>query len=184
MPRLATTTSLVGIFSATLLGCADERTAEAPRTPYAYTVTVYDETDDPYAAIDRADVQPVAGRDVITIEDKVARICNIPTPEFAFDSAKLKDRAEPSLDELAHCLTEGALKGEAIELVGHADPRGPEPYNLGLGQRRAGSVGEYLTEAGVEASNVTTTSRGELDAEGTGPEGWADDRRVEIKLRD
>ena len=36
--------------------------------------------------------------------------------------------------------------------IGRADPRGTEEYNLGLGSRRAGSVGTYLARLGVGAA--------------------------------
>jgi peptidoglycan-associated lipoprotein len=74
------------------------------------------------------------------------------------------------------------LKGKGIRLVGHADPNGPAEYNIGLGQRRAGSIGNFLAKKGLEEKRITATSLGELEATGTDETGWAADRKVEILL--
>jgi peptidoglycan-associated lipoprotein len=113
----------------------------------------------------------------------IARVCEIPEPKFPFDSSNIKNRTEPALDALGECMTEGPLAGENVKLVGHADRRGPEPYNMALGQRRAGSVAEYLEDHGVKKSRIITSSMGELDADGTTPEGMKEDRRVEVVIR-
>jgi outer membrane protein OmpA-like peptidoglycan-associated protein len=39
------------------------------------------------------------------------------------------------------------------------------------------------TKLGVDASKVTTTSRGKLDATGSDEASWQQDRRVDIDLR-
>jgi len=87
------------------------------------------------------------------------------------------------LDQLATCLTTGALKGKAVSLIGRADPRGTEEYNLGLGSRRASSVSSYLVHLGVGQPQLAVTTRGALDATGTDEAGWAKDRRVDIQLK-
>ena len=86
------------------------------------------------------------------------------------------------LDQLATCLTTGALKGKSVSLIGRADPRGTDEYNLGLGSQRAGSVSSYLTRLGVQANQLGVTTRGSLDATGTDESGWQKDRRVDITL--
>jgi peptidoglycan-associated lipoprotein len=77
----------------------------------------------------------------------------------------------------------GALKGKAVSLVGRADPRGTEEYNLGLGSRRASSVSTYLERLGVGQPQLAVTTRGALDATGTDESGWQKDRRVDIMLQ-
>jgi len=44
---------------------------------------------------------------------------------------------------------------------GHCDDRGTNEYNLGLGERRAAAVVEYLTSLGVSGSRITMVSKGE-----------------------
>lgn len=185
-----TSASLAVLVLAAAAGCSDERATEPAKTPYEYSVTVYEESQPSPEEIAREvspeEVQPVAGTnvDVIEIEDKIAQICEIPTPHFSFDSANLQNRAEPSLDALAACLKEGALEGRSVILIGQADPRGSDSYNLGLGKRRASAVADYLSAQGVDAARIITTSRGEEGASGTDQTSWADDRRVEIILRE
>ncbi|HWB75505.1 MAG TPA: OmpA family protein [Nannocystaceae bacterium] len=120
----------------------------------------------------------------VRVDDRIAKLCNMPTANFAFDSSKLGKPAKRALGMLADCFIDGPAKGEGMQIVGHADPRGEDDYNLALGQRRADAVADYLSHQGLEARRVATTSRGELDAVGSDESGWADDRRVDILLAD
>jgi peptidoglycan-associated lipoprotein len=104
-------------------------------------------------------------------------------PKFDFDAAQIVGDDATVLDQVARCLTTGPLKGQAVKLVGRADPRGEQEYNMALGSSRADSVARYLQADGVSASHVTTTSRGKLDATGTDEAGWQLDRRVDIDIR-
>jgi peptidoglycan-associated lipoprotein len=69
-----------------------------------------------------------------------------------------------------------------MRLIGHTDSRGEVTYNLGLGQRRAGSVADYISQRGMSKSRITPSSRGEFDANGKDEEGWAHDRKVDVLL--
>jgi peptidoglycan-associated lipoprotein len=46
-------------------------------------------------------------------------------------------------------------------IEGHCDERGSAEYNLGLGDRRAIAVKEFLLAQGVQASRMSTVSYGE-----------------------
>lgn len=119
------------------------------------------------------------------IDDRIVRACgNLPEPHFEFDSAAIRDQPAEALRTVARCFTDGALKGKRVKLVGRADPRGTETYNLALGQDRAASVARFLEGAGLPQASISTMSRGEMDAHGTDEEGWARDRRVDIVLAD
>jgi peptidoglycan-associated lipoprotein len=48
-----------------------------------------------------------------------------------------------------------------ITIEGHCDERGSEEYNLGLGDRRAIAVKEYLISQGIPAARLSTVSYGE-----------------------
>ncbi len=122
----------------------------------------------------------------IQIDDKILKACgDIPKAHFAFDSASIGPEAQGALDALARCFVSGPLKGsKGMRLVGHADSRGEVEYNLALGQKRAGSVGEYLGTKGLEKSRVQTLSKGAFEATGTDEEGWAHDRKVDVNLAD
>jgi len=120
----------------------------------------------------------------VSLDPRIAEMCGITEPTFDFDSTKLSKQAKATLDTLASCFIEGNAKGHNMSLVGHADPRGSEDYNFGLGQRRSGNVGGYLAKRGLGDDRVATSSRGELDATGTSEPSWIADRRVEILLAD
>jgi peptidoglycan-associated lipoprotein len=104
-------------------------------------------------------------------------------PTFDYDKDELTKPDRDVLDQVATCLTSGALKGKAVALIGRADPRGTEEYNLGLGSRRASSVGSYLEHLGVGQPQLGVTTRGALDATGTDEAGWQKDRRVDVQLK-
>lgn len=121
----------------------------------------------------------------IHVDERIVRICgDLPDPHFEFDSASIRGRAADSLRAVARCFTDGALRGKSVKLVGRADPRGGEAYNLALGHDRAASVARFLEGAGIPQANIRMMSRGEMDATGTDEAGWARDRRVDIALAD
>ena len=101
-------------------------------------------------------------------------------PQFDYNKFELTAQDRAVLQQVATCLTSGPLKGKQLELVGRADPRGTEEYNMGLGDRRAETVGQYLQKLGV--SHVDAKTRGALDANGTDEASWAHDRRVDMSV--
>ena len=122
----------------------------------------------------------------IVVEESVRKACNLPNdeqtaPKFDYDKAELRPRGEGILDDVARCLTEGAMKGESITIVGHADPRGTEDYNQQLGRRRAEGARDYLTAHGLSSDRIRVESLGESAASGTDETSWATDRRVEVR---
>ncbi|MCA9629984.1 MAG: OmpA family protein [Myxococcales bacterium] len=122
----------------------------------------------------------------LSIDDKILKACGIASSEahFDFNSANVKQGDYPVLTKLAECFSSGALKGRKMLLVGHADPRGDEEYNLTLGGRRAGGVKRVLVARKLSGSQMETSSRGELDASGTDEASYALDRRVDVRLGD
>jgi outer membrane protein OmpA-like peptidoglycan-associated protein len=125
----------------------------------------------------------------LALSSDIVRLCGIKatasgaSPKFAFDRAELSDDDHNVLQQLATCMRSGPLQGKSVELIGRADARGTEEYNLALGSKRAGSVDTYLQALGVSKSFLSQTSRGALDATGTDEAGWAQDRRVDIMLK-
>jgi peptidoglycan-associated lipoprotein len=119
----------------------------------------------------------------IHIDDKIMKLCgDIPNANFAFDSNALTPDVQSALDAVAKCFVSGPGKGKGLRLIGHADPRGDAEYNLGLGQKRAASVADYMVKKGLEQARINSSSKGELEATGTDESGWARDRKVEIFL--
>jgi peptidoglycan-associated lipoprotein len=126
---------------------------------------------------------PTAG--VVHIASDIRKACGINDADshFAFDSASLGQAERPVLTQLASCFVSGPLAGREMRLVGHADPRGEDEYNMVLGGSRADTVKAFLMMRGVPDGRIATTSRGELEARGTEEASWAEDRRVDVLLR-
>jgi len=127
------------------------------------------------------------GKDpAVNVSQDIISACNITIPDrapkFDFDSTDLSSAEKEILDQVAKCMTSGPLKGKNVNLVGRADPRGEQEYNMELGENRAHSVKNYLSNLGVEGKRMALSSRGALDATGTDEEGWRKDRRVDINL--
>jgi len=165
----------------TALGCGSDpppppKTAEVAPPPEAKR------TPPPAANNPKPDDDPSKGN--INISDEIRKACGISDAEayFAYDSANIRPEDKAVLTKLATCFTTGPLKGREMRLVGHADPRGEEDYNMLLGQRRADNVKGAIVSAGMTAAKTLTTSRGELDATGTDEGSWAKDRRVDVVL--
>ena len=124
----------------------------------------------------------------VNLSADIMKQCNIvinnvqEAPKFNFDSAELSNAEKDILNQVATCLTTGPLKGRKVQLVGRADPRGEQEYNMELGENRAHTVKTYMTGLGVGGDRLSLTSRGKLDATGTDEAGWAKDRRVDINL--
>jgi peptidoglycan-associated lipoprotein len=120
----------------------------------------------------------------INISDEIRKACGITDAEafFAYDSANVREQDKAVLQKLATCFTTGPLKGREMRLVGHADNRGEEDYNMVLAQNRADNVKGAIVSAGMTAGKALTTSRGELDATGSDEASWQKDRRVDIVL--
>ncbi|MFI5297993.1 MAG: OmpA family protein [Polyangiales bacterium] len=120
----------------------------------------------------------------VVIDQAITQACNISAADahFAFDSARVEEMDNGPLDRLATCFSVGALQGRKLVLVGRADPRGETEYNIALGQSRADAIQEYLRERGLMDRQMSSSSRGALDATGTDEQTWASDRRVDIVL--
>lgn len=176
------TTTVLALCLACVLGCskdkAKEQTTPTPPTPAA---TKQQEKPAPDITANTPASPSLA------VSPDIAAACGIkapssPTPTFDTDQDELTEADRAVLAQLATCLTTGALKGKTVALVGRADPRGTEEYNLGLGSRRAHSVSQYLVRLGVGQLQLAVTTRGALDATGSDEDGWRKDRRVDIQL--
>ncbi len=124
----------------------------------------------------------------IAVSSDLVQMCGIKpaataNPSFDYDKDALTPEDRTILDQLATCMTSGPLKGKGVALIGRADPRGTEEYNLGLGSRRASTVSQYLEHLGVGQPQLAVTTRGSLDASGTDEASWQKDRRVDVQLK-
>lgn len=118
----------------------------------------------------------------ITVESAVdLSQCGYVVIYFETDRSTLTASAKQLLSNLSGCLSS---TNAPIDVAGHADARGTTDYNLALGQRRARSVEQQLTQLGVPLSRMSTTSWGEERPaqKGWGERVWAQNRRVELTI--
>lgn len=101
---------------------------------------------------------------------------------FAFDDYSLSTDAQANLNKLADHLKSN--KAAVVQIEGHCDERGSTEYNLALGERRAQSVRNYLTQVGIDAARLPTISYGEERPaiEGHSEAAWAKNRRGQFAL--
>jgi peptidoglycan-associated lipoprotein len=78
---------------------------------------------------------------------------------FDYDQSTIRDDARAVLQRNAEYLKR--WPSTRITIEGHADSRGTNEYNLGLGDRRAAAVRDYLVSLGIMADRMLTVSRGE-----------------------
>lgn len=95
--------------------------------------------------------------------------------KFRFDSAALPGDATQSLADVAGYAA--AHPDQRIVLDAHCDPVGTSAYNVGLAIRRAESVRDQLTGAGVPADQIVFAIYGK---DGEHRATHADDRRVTL----
>ncbi|WP_025733740.1 peptidoglycan-associated lipoprotein Pal [Carnimonas nigrificans] len=105
-------------------------------------------------------------------------IPSVRTIYFDFDHDTIRPEFESVLNQHAAYLQ--SHPDAHVVLQGHTDPQGTREYNLGLGERRANSVRQYLAVQGVNGSQVEVVSYGEERPASTGnsQEAYAQDRRV------
>ena len=184
MRRMKTTTLAI-VLAVSLFGCSKKQAAKptTPTEPTAGAAPAQVSKPPPLLTQDQV-VSPG-----LAVSGDIIAACGIkaaPTsgsPKFDYDKDELTAEDRAVLDQIATCLTTGALKGRVVDLIGRADPRGTAEYNLGLGSRRAASVGGYLGRLGVGQPQMVVTTRGALDATGTDESTYAQDRRVDIQLQ-
>lgn len=75
-------------------------------------------------------------------------------------------------------------QGFRLLLEGHCDARGTVDYNLALGERRAQSVYDYLSNYGIPSSRIETVSYGKERPFVSGDDDWAlsQNRRVHLRV--
>jgi len=77
---------------------------------------------------------------------------------YEFDKAALLPESKEALDGLIKILNDNP--NVTIELGSHCDRKGSVEYNIGLAQRRAQSVVNYLIEAGIDEARLAAQGYG------------------------
>jgi outer membrane protein OmpA-like peptidoglycan-associated protein len=102
---------------------------------------------------------------------------------FDFNRADVKRQFVPRISDLARTLSR--YPNMSVSVVGHADARGSDDYNQRLSERRAWSVGEVLSQYGVDRYRINASGMGEMAPIASNADEWgrARNRRVEINVR-
>ncbi len=101
---------------------------------------------------------------------------------FDFDKSDLRPEGKAELDPLVQAMQQDPQLVASI--VGHTDSRGPEDYNLGLSERRAQAVADYIVDGGITSDRLKVEGRGESEpvAPNDTAEGRQENRRVDIEV--
>lgn len=103
---------------------------------------------------------PAAPASVKTLDERIgAEVVDV---YFDYDQYDVRDDAASLLARDAEALKAifRDFPDAAVVIEGHCDERGSAEYNLGLGDRRASAVRDYLVRLGIPASRLTTISYG------------------------
>ncbi|GAB4345723.1 MAG: hypothetical protein Kow0099_26300 [Candidatus Abyssubacteria bacterium] len=131
--------------------------------------------------VEQLPAAPVEG-DLAEGISTVSRV--VPTRiRFETDSSRIQDEWKDELDQLAAFIIEE--KPAQVIVEGHADARGTDSYNLGLSERRARAVVDYLVQRhGIERRIFIVKAYGERVpvASNESPEGRQRNRRANIVI--
>lgn len=96
---------------------------------------------------------------------------------FDFDKYTVDAKERSKLDSIS-----GRAKNTKLIIAGYTDQSGTEEYNLGLSDRRAQSVREYLVRMGSTQTNIEVLALGEQNANQSAStrEAMASDRKAII----
>ncbi len=185
------TLAVVLLFSFSVVGCAKKPAEPGPGEQMTQTRAL-EETPDAEAKVEG--YTPPA-EEVSPPEEPKARVQQ-PAREMAafdvsdlvdvffdFDQSDLTSEGRDKLANNARLLK--AASGVKIVIEGLCDERGTNEYNLGLGERRAYAVKNYLVSLGVSASRIKTISYGEEKpfAAGHNEAAWKQNRRAHFGLQ-
>jgi outer membrane protein OmpA-like peptidoglycan-associated protein len=101
---------------------------------------------------------------------------------FETNKYNISDNSKLALDKLQKIFAEYPETNILIE--GHTDNVGTDTYNMGLSQKRASAVGDYLRSAGVSSSRLIIKWYGESQpkADNTTDANKATNRRVQFVI--
>lgn len=139
----------------------------------------------PYTKIGKyASPDLVSGEDEAAVTDDSAgeRQVFFPDVNFEFDKSNLNDLGKGRVRQIAQLLA--SVPSLRVVVEGHTDYIGTDEYNESLGQQRAQSVVNELTELGIDPNRVSPLSFGESKPIFTEEEDWARavNRRVQFSV--
>ena len=124
-----------------------------------------------------------SGVDVSPTDNGAAILVNLPNGvTFDTDSTLIKPAFRDTLDRVAQSMVQ--YPDSLIDVYGHTDSTGSDPYNQTLSENRARAVADYLSSRGVSSQRLRSQGYGETRpvASNNSEEGRSANRRVEIKI--
>ena len=180
---------VLGAFAASLLiaGCGGGQPNPVPPAPIepaddGRAQFVADSIARARARADSIAAAELAARQAAERAAAVARRTLMQTVYFDYDESTITAATEAALRAKVEVLR--ANPGVRLRMEGHADERGTSEYNIALGNERAESVIEYLTNFGLSGDRFTSVSYGEEQPamQGSNDEAWSLNRRVEFVI--
>lgn len=160
---------LVALSSLVISGCAQKKVAPSPETAGVGTGQLDPKKDDRLKTQQLGDIKKpdetimekqLSKAKTDDIESTVIELQKkIQDVYFDYDKYNIKDDSKPGIKSLAELLSKNPMIKVVIE--GHCDERGTNEYNLGLGDKRAHAVKQYLLSLGVPSKRIETVSYGE-----------------------
>jgi len=101
---------------------------------------------------------------------------------FDFDKSAIRSNETSHVSDVAAYMKQNPSARVGID--GYADPRGTDPYNQGLSERRVDAIRDALVKAGVAGDKIETGAFGEqrLLCNDSTEACWQTDRRVEVLI--
>ncbi|TEA74209.1 outer membrane protein OmpA [Allopusillimonas ginsengisoli] len=136
----------------------------------------------PATGIPGCDGVPVAQAEPPVVAPTATKVVLNADTFFDFDKSTIKPEGRQILDQVAAQVD--TINLETLIATGHTDSIGTEEYNMGLSQRRANAVKDYLVGKGIPADRIYVEGKGETSpvASNSTREGRAQNRRVEIEI--
>lgn len=120
---------------------------------------------------------------LVRIDDETLKLELDAESTFDVNSASVKSRFQNSLSKVSGVISQYGQT--AVHVVGHTDSTGSSSYNQQLSEKRANSVGMYLSSGGVDRDRMRLSGHGENKPVGdnTTSTGRSQNRRVEIYIK-
>lgn len=140
-------------------GCAKKAVEPGPVDTMTETAPVKETPVTVYEPPKEEPMTPTETPTMMTETPTAFNVSDLVDVFFDYDKSDLSAGSRDTLANDAKLLK--AASGVNIVVEGHCDERGTNEYNLGLGERRANAVKNYLVSLGISASRIKTISYGE-----------------------
>ena len=114
--------------------------------------------------------------------------CDVPSGavalhiQFEVNSFNLSPNGRKTLDEMAKAMQSAELRNCNFMIEGHTDASGKASYNQWLSEKRAQSVGDYLTGNSVASARLEMVGKGENEPLNPRNTYAAENRRVQFAI--